>query len=139
MTIAIQCGAAKRRLEHLAQTLGACTTSTEAPAAPCTCKATGDGPLLSVGRTGLIYRGSDADAATLYSGFPSLVRFDDQHLICAFTVGPSKDSTEKLCWISRSRDGKRGHSIALRVGSILMYTKHSIPQAATRGASRIRY
>ena len=56
-----------------------------------------------VGRTELVYRGSTGAPESIYAGFPSLVRFDDEHLICAFTVGATDDSTDKKCWVSRSR------------------------------------
>jgi hypothetical protein len=50
-----------------------------------------------VGRTELVYRGSAGAPKSIYAGFPSLVRFDDDHLICAFTVGTDEDSTDKKC------------------------------------------
>jgi hypothetical protein len=50
-----------------------------------------------VGQTELVYRGSAGAPESIYAGFPSLVRFDDDHLICAFTVGTDEDSTDKKC------------------------------------------
>jgi hypothetical protein len=61
--------------------------------------------VVEVGESRLVYRGSQVDPTTIYAGFPSLVRFDDQHLGCAFTCGPSSSSDASRAVFARSRDG----------------------------------
>ena len=90
-----------RRMERLSSHLGSGTTPVqqEAAAAAAAPKA------VRVGDSGRVYRGSEAEPDKIYSGFPSLVRFDDQHLGCAFTMGPASDSVSSHAVFARSRDG----------------------------------
>ena len=59
---------------------------------------------VKIGASGVVYRGSARSPASAYSGFPSLVRFDDQHLGCAFTLGPSDTSIASRAVFARTLD-----------------------------------
>ena len=59
---------------------------------------------LAVGESTTVYRGSVATPERQYAGFPSLVRFDDQHLGCAFTMGRGMDQDNSRAVFARSRD-----------------------------------
>ena len=101
----------QRRLGHLRSAVA--TPSSAAPTPPTHQTPAAAGGGLRVTGTGLIYRGSAADPTTMFAGFPSLVRFDDDHLGCAFAVAPSlthgdsarNQSLAKHTVFARSRDG----------------------------------
>ena len=77
-----------------------------------------------------------ADPATQFAGFPSLVRFDDDHLGCAFAVAPSLTHGDSARNQSLAKHKARAAPALLRLSPNLPPTESSV--SCRRGAESRR-